>query len=141
VIVGNVVNTDEFSWAESYLLVNVNGTLTPNTAQNFTIGTFTMPFAGDLIADLLVKFMITDNQLFRAGLQNATPAPTSMSQFAWWNGLSGGYTYAHDMPVVGRWASLAKGAVVTVVTTVTNGGNPVNLSVPYIGGRLRASAT
>lgn len=139
--VGGVLSGQKFSWDEAWYLTSPNSVLGPNViAAPFTVGTFQMPFTGTATADLLVKFNMPGGQWIRPDLSGSTPTPNYRSVFTWWNGLPGGFVYAHDIPVVARWDNLAKDTIITIVCNVTTGGQATDLTVANIGGRVRAYA-
>lgn len=131
--------SEEFGPQQSYFQIVPNAAQGANTGVNYTVGTYTMPFAGKLIAEFKGRCTWTvDQTWFRAWLSNSTPGPSSASQHAKWTGNPGGYTTSAEIPLTASWDSLAKGQVVTLIGYVGSG-TLGGLTMVSIGGLVRAS--
>lgn len=101
---------------------------------------YTMPFAGRLIADMKARAVWTvDQNYWRANLASSIPAPAARTDHAQWTGLPGGFTTVSEIPMTAQW-DLAKGTLVTFQAFV-QAGNLGAITVIALGGFFRATPT
>lgn len=124
---------------KDYWLNSVPNTGVPtNTAYNFTIGSFIMPYTGSVVADMhtLVVWNGT-NQYCRSWLSASSPGPTAYSDHGLWAPTGGafwsGNAIYYMIPVTARWDSVAKGTNVVLVGTVAAGPGPA-VTAYVLGG-------
>jgi len=101
---------------------------------------YTMPFAGRLVADFKARATWTvDQNYWRVHLGPSIPAPAARTDHAQWTGLPGGFTLSSEIPVTAQW-DLAKGTVVTFQINVVCG-TLGGLTLVAAGGFFRATPT
>ena len=113
------------------------GTVGNNATGTFNVGTFTMPFAGELFADLTVVYSWSGFQHVMVGIQLSTPAPTGWSQFQHLALQSS--TLRSQLPMYATWSNLAKGQIVTLVLWGWVGGGGPSVAFEAISGTVRAT--
>jgi hypothetical protein len=128
---------------EAYFQVTVNMGLTVAGENIFTMGSFAMPFAGSLQAELYAEVHWpngTSPDVFLSVGAMSTPAPSGSGDLGVCQPGAVGYNSDHDMRTHAVWNGLSAGAVVTGVARIwTNLANTVTLS--YLGGFWRPMAS
>jgi hypothetical protein len=100
--------------------------------NDFVIGSFTMPFYGDIVFQGMLGIRTN-----AAGLQapnpikvstNSVPAPTTNPSATWRTEAGTGYAEA-PTPVIASWVGVAAGTGVTIRGNVTNGTTAIAITI------------
>lgn len=126
------------------LYADLSVTLAASQQQIFIIGTFTMPFYGNMLYQGTLN-MRTNSAGLQApdpvGISAASvPAPTDSSPSTWRTEGGSGYAEA-SVPLVGWWTGVAAGTPVTVRASVTNGSTAITTTVFRASGVMFCTKT
>jgi hypothetical protein len=101
-----------------------NVAIPPNVVTVYTIGNFTMPFAGRATVSMWARFEWWDsNGYFEVSMSDqSTPPPTATMLNGWQDGHPGAtFGSKADVPSYATWNGLTKGQVVTMKARIYAG--------------------
>jgi hypothetical protein len=126
------------------LITTLNLAIANGASATFIIGTFTMPFYGDMVYQGTLRL-----DTAAAGVQApdgilisalSVPAPSQNSPATW--RTEGGPGYAVAMvPIIGSWVGVASGTAVTVRAFVQNGTGGIGINVVLSAGVMFCTKT
>jgi hypothetical protein len=126
------------------LITTLNLAIANSASATFIIGTFTMPFYGDMAYQGSLRI-----DTAAAGIQqpdgiaisaSSVPVPTGGTPTTW--RTEGGPGYAVAMiPIMGTWTGVASGTAVTVRAFVQNGGGGIGITVVTAAGVMFCTKT
>ena len=118
---------------------HVGGPTVPNNnSATCTLGTYTMPFDGELHANFTTVYSWSGHQQGVVSLYSSTPQPGAFSWFTHIGLNDTGGTVRGQLPVHGCWSGLVKNQVVTVAMLFQAGGGGSNVAFEVASGYVRA---
>jgi hypothetical protein len=127
------------------LITTLNLAIANAASATFVIGTFTMPFYGDmsyqgwLRIDTAAAGVQQPNNIIISAL--SVPAPTSSPAAQWRTEGGPGFAVNSSIPLIGSWVGVAGGTAVTVRASVTNGGGGIAITVVLSCGIMFCTKT
>jgi hypothetical protein len=133
---GLIPTTDVLPFAQqAYYL---GGPSLPNNSGwvGYTIGTFQMPWDGELYAHLTTVYSFTGHQQVAQYL-SGSPGPAMNATY---NHIAiiGSGSLRGQMPLYGRWTNLIRNQVVTLTLMILSGGGGSAVACEVISGTARA---
>jgi hypothetical protein len=114
---GNIATTEDLPFYEYYFHNNTSLAVASDTSVNLTLGSFTMPWAGRIMADLTACAQWTSTyENYTIHLNNSTPAPSLALNTAY-SYRSGSSTAIDPMSLLVSWNSVPALTSVTVIMT------------------------
>jgi hypothetical protein len=140
---GAVVSTAEWSFKESFLATTLNLPIATNSSAQPTLGTFTMPFTGSLVAEIWMQAIWSSGEQavqIAGNVSTPTPASGAYGVVVDQETIPSGGQLVVDIPMSVSWTGLVLGTLVTVKAAVFTGGGPA-VTLGGVGGFLRACRT
>lgn len=132
---GDMRIDEAFSYKEVWGRTESLPTLPQNLTTTFSVGSFTMPWAGQAVADMTVMVGWTGYQHVQASLSSSSPAPTNYTTLIrLGDDLSATYT---EIPLLARWPSLVANQTVTLYVAAFCGGGGSNATAYRCAGSVR----
>jgi hypothetical protein len=135
---GVVPSNQDYPFDEKWYHASPAKAVASNGSAPAAVGTYIMPFAGTLVFDMIARCTWTGDQWVAVNLSASSPVPNVYSDNYAWDGLPAGYGTTFEIPVSGRWTSLAANQTVTLSVNVTVGGTAPTVTLVAIGGTVRA---
>jgi hypothetical protein len=135
-VFGLIPTTDDLPFAQQ--AYHLGGPSIGNNAGwvGASIGTYQMPWDGELFAHLTTVYSFTGHQQVTQYL-SGSPGPAMNAQFTHVAIIGSGYLRG-QMPLYGWWTNLLKNQVVTLTLMMYVGGGGSNVSCEVITGTVRA---
>lgn len=137
---GNVSSADALPYAERLYTDQWNGRAVNVGGQaDFTLDSFAMPFAGNLICEIEWSWSWTHYQQLS---MSPVPSPAANWMSQWWHiiGYSEGYCY-HVAYQMLMWSALTQGQTVSAAVRVYVGGGETAASSDWLSVNWRAYRT
>lgn len=136
---GLIPSDSDLPYAEQHYLNAIGGSVPNNSNVTYTIGTYNMPFPGDLFVSMTVEYTWPAGAFQQASprLDASTPTPTTAPTL---NHIAGAGTeiVRGQLPLYAYWSSLAQGTVVTIKMIFFTGGGGTAVGVDRVVGSARA---
>lgn len=138
-IFGLVPSDSDLPYAEQCYVVSLLTSVPNNSNVTLTLGTYTMPFPGDLFATFTVDYTFPANTYQQASprLDASTPTPNSAPTLNHIGG-SGAEIMRGALPMYAYWSSLAQGTIVTIKMVFFSGGGGTAVGIDRAAGSVRA---
>lgn len=123
---------------QTWSTTNWGVTINPSTTQTLTLATFTMPWAGDVLIDVVVN---TTVQLNQGQIVNAYVTSTGFATgFNTSNNTAGGYggsqALQHAIPVIAKQDNVPAGSSLTYVLNAQVGGGAGTITTGNVSVRI-----
>jgi hypothetical protein len=136
-IFGQVPTIDPLPFHQWYMYAT-GGSIANGGNAVYTLGTYTMPYDGELFASFTCTYSYLGYQQVSPDLGSSTPLPNSYPTMNHIAVKSTGNPLRGQLPVMAWWTGLTKGQIITIKARVNVGGGGPAVTFGGIWGSLRS---
>lgn len=136
-IFGLIPSNEELPFQQQFFGV-AGGNIPNNGSATYAVGTYTMPWAGDLFASLTSTYYFAGFQAVYPDLTPSIPTPNSAPTMYHTAFKNPGNPLRGQLPLMAWWTNLTKGQVITINARVTIGGGGPAVQYEGVWGTVRA---
>ena len=135
---GSIASADTL-YDQVLLKTTLNGSVATNQNATYTLGTYTMPMNGTVVAHCTVQSNWSTNiQEIYTSLQNSTPAPTTNALGNNSRNGLGGVSPNLVSHALAQWSGVSAGTLITLKMTFYVGIYAPTVTVPFASVIVRA---
>jgi hypothetical protein len=136
-IFGQIPTTDELPFQQLALAVG-GGNIPNGGSAVYTVGTYTMPWDGELFASFTSTFYFAGYQQVSPHLGSSIPVPNSYPTMNHIGFKNPGNPFRSQLPLMAWWVNLTRGQIITIKAGVNVGGGGNAVQFEGVWGTVRA---